>query len=82
MKKSYYSDTSAITTSVRLTPNNTQDIAKPCRALLVDVAGFVDVVYVNGDIDIVYLAAGMWHGMVIARLNSTNTTATGIHAGY
>jgi hypothetical protein len=53
-----------------------------CRARLVGVAGNVKVMYENGTVDTVYLAAGLWHGMYVLRVYSTDTTATGIHAGY
>ncbi|MGD8753654.1 MAG: hypothetical protein PVG14_19655 [Anaerolineales bacterium] len=68
-----YSDT--------ITPHDSNDI-NPCRGLLVDVAGDVKCTYQNGQVDTLYLAAGVWHPMLVKRVWSTGTTASGIHAGY
>ena len=73
---------SPIRHSLAVTPNDSTDLATPCRALLVGVAGNVKVTYENGVTDTVYLAAGLWHGMLIRRVWSTGTAATGICAGY
>ena len=67
--------------SAAVTAHDTNEIAS-CRALLVGVAGDVKVKFKNGEVDTVYLAAGMWHGMEVIQVYSTDTTATGIHAGY
>lgn len=52
------------------------------RAILVDVGGAVTVQYANGLTDSPVLAAGIWHPMYVTRINTSGTTATGIHAGY
>ena len=53
------------------------------RAILVDVAGAVTVQYAGGGLtDTLTLAAGIWHPMYVTRINTSGTTATGIHAGY
>ena len=67
--------------SEEVTAHDTNEI-DPCRGLLVDVAGDVKVQYTNGKIDTLYLAAGLWHAMKVKQVYSTDTTATGIHAGY
>jgi len=67
--------------SASVTPNDSTDIT-PCRALLVGAAGDVKVTYENGQTDTVYLSAGIWHPMLVKRVWSTGTAATGIHAGY
>lgn len=77
-----------IVRSYSVTPHDTNPLTNgPCDALLVGVAGNVVVAYkdpVGGNVveDTVYLAAGVWHLMSVIRVESTNTTATGIHAGY
>jgi hypothetical protein len=73
---------SPIRHSVAVTPHDTNNLSMACRALLVGVAGNVKVMYENGTVDTVYLAAGLWHGMYVLRVYSTDTAATGIHAGY
>jgi hypothetical protein len=72
---------SPIRYSISITPNDSADIA-PCRALLVGAAGNVKVTYTNGTVDTLYLESGLWHGMLVIRVWSTGTAATGIHAGY
>ena len=72
---------SPIRHSVSVTPHDSNDIT-PCRALLVGVSGNVKVTYTDGTVDTIYLEAGMWHAMLVIRVWSTSTTATGIHAGY
>ncbi|MFN2233878.1 MAG: hypothetical protein ACK2U1_06580 [Anaerolineales bacterium] len=67
--------------SLAVTAHDTNEIAS-CRALLVGVAGDVKVKYKNGVTDTLYLAAGIWHGMEVVQVYDTDTTATGIHAGY
>lgn len=67
--------------SVAVTPHDSNNIS-PCRALLVGVTGNVKVTYINGQVDTLALAAGVWHPMLVLRVWSTDTTATGIHAGY
>ena len=52
------------------------------RAILVDVGGALAVQYANGLTDTITLVAGLWHPMYVTRINTTGTTATGIHAGY
>jgi len=52
------------------------------RAILVDVDGALAVQYANGLTDTITLVAGIWHPMYVTRINTTGTTATGIHAGY
>lgn len=59
----------------------------PCDAVLVGVAGNVEVTYkdpINGAgiEDIVYLAAGVWHKMSVSIIHDGSTTADEIHAGY
>jgi hypothetical protein len=67
--------------SAVVTPHDTNTINQ-CRALLVGVAGNVKVTYSNGEVDTIYLAAGIWHGMEVKQVFDTGTTATGVHAGY
>lgn len=71
-----------IRNSVSVTPDDSNDLAVTCRALLVGAAGDVKVTYESGVEDTVYLGEGMWHGMYVRRVWSTGTAATGIHAGY
>jgi len=52
------------------------------RAILVDEGGDLTVQYANGLTDTIALAAGIWHPMYVSRINTSGTTATGIHAGY
>lgn len=68
--------------SVAVTPADDTDLTTPCRALLVGAAGNVKLTYVSGITDTVYLNEGVWHGMYVKRVYATDTTATGIHAGY
>jgi len=64
-----------------ITPSDSATITVT-RGLLVDVAGNVKVTYADGLVDTVALSAGMWHGMQVKVIWETDTTATGIHAGY
>ena len=73
---------SPIRHSLAVTPSDSVNLTTACRALLVGAAGDVKVMYENGTIDTVFLAAGLWHGMYVLRVYSTGTAATGIHAGY
>lgn len=68
--------------SEAVTPDDANDLTTPARALLVGVAGDVQVTYENGKSDTVYLSAGMWHPMYVRRVWASGTSATGIHAGY
>ena len=52
------------------------------RAIMVDVGGALTVQYTNGLTDTLTLAPGIWHPMYVTRINTSGTTATGIHAGY
>ena len=51
-----------------------------CRAFCIAVAGVVAVVYDDDSVENLTLPAG-WHPIRCKRINSTNTTATGISAG-
>ena len=73
---------SPIRHSLAVTPHDSNNLATPCRAVLVGAAGNIKVTYENGTVDTFYLEAGMWHAMYVLRIWSTGTTATGIHAGY
>ena len=51
-------------------------------AILVDVAGLVELEYSNGKSDTIQLVAGVWHKVDATAINQAGTTATGIHVGY
>jgi hypothetical protein len=71
----------AFTASV--TPNDTVDLSQGAtRALLVGEDGDVAIVYANGSEDTIFLIAGVFHPVSVARVKSTGTTATGIKAAY
>lgn len=66
-----------------VTPSNDTDLPSGLtRALLVGADGDVSVVYANGQEDTVYLVAGVFHPMSVARVKVTGTTATSIKACY
>jgi hypothetical protein len=71
----------AYTNSV--TPSDGADLpGGVTRGLLVAAEGDVAVTYANGQSDTIFLTAGMFHPVAVARVKSTGTTATGIKAGY
>jgi len=66
-----------------VTPSDGTDLpGGATRSLLVSVEGDVAVVYPNGQEDTIFLVAGLFHPVSVARVKATGTTATGIKAGY
>jgi hypothetical protein len=79
-------NTAGIRRAVAVTPSDSTDLAGVTRGLYVGASGNVVVLFSDDkDADTVTLtglAAGVWHPMQVRRVLSTNTTATGIVAGY
>ena len=66
-----------------VSPNDSTDLpGGVTRAIMVGTDGDVVVVYANGVEDTLFLLAGVVHPIQVARVKSTNTTATSIKAGY
>jgi hypothetical protein len=66
-----------------VTPSDSEDLPRgPTRALLVGGEGEVAVIYQSGVEDTIFLAAGTFHPISIARVKATGTNATDIKAGY
>jgi len=66
-----------------VTPNDSTDLpGGVTRALMVGADGDVAVNYANGSSDTIYLIAGVVHPIQVARVKSTDTTATDIKAAY
>lgn len=81
--KTNNSFTRQIASTVPVTPNDSEDLPRGVtRALLVAGDGNVAVTYANGHTDTIYLVAGVFHPVQVARVGSTDTTATSIKAGY
>lgn len=65
--------------AVAITPSDSTDLATPVRGLVATVAGNVAVVSQKGGSAVtVPIAAGTVLPLKAVRVNSTNTTATGI----
>ena len=70
-----YTDAEAVT------PSNTVGFDFPCRGLYVGATGDVSVEMLGGaTVILTDLAAGVFHPIRVNRVNSTDTTATGIVA--
>lgn len=66
-----------------VTPSNTDSLPEgPPAAIIANVAGNVAVVDRNGTVMTIPIAAGVPLPIEPVRINSTNTTATGIYALY
>lgn len=66
-----------------VTPNDSTDLpGGTTRAIMVGTDGDLAVNYPNGSSDTIYLLAGVVHPIQVARVKSTNTTATDIKAAY
>jgi hypothetical protein len=75
--------TGPITGVVAATLSNTNEEAVEARALYVGAAGNVVVLLHDGtEVTLTALAAGVWHPIRVRRVNTTNTTATGVMLGY
>lgn len=62
-----------------ITPNDTTDLPKLTRGLLVGTTGAVRVTMLSGAVlTLPSLAAGVIHSLQVTRVHSTGTTATGI----
>lgn len=61
-----------------ITPSDTVDEDVAAKAFLVSVAGDVAVVTPEGDVVTVPVLASVVYPIMVARVNTTNTTATGI----
>jgi hypothetical protein len=82
-KDDHLSRVVSIKRSYSVTPDDNNDLANGVtEGLLVSVAGDVKITYQTGVTATVSLAAGGWHPMNVKRVWSTDTTATGIEAGY
>jgi hypothetical protein len=68
-----------------VTPDDANDLAQICRWLLISVQGAIKVTTRGGDTVVLptgTLAVNVWHPMMISRVWSTGTTATGIVVGW
>jgi hypothetical protein len=65
-----------------VTPSDTVNLTRIPRAILVGVAGNVEMHDENGNAATVYLAAGIWHPMRPRRILAAGTAATGIVMGW
>lgn len=72
-------DSHPATGAFEVTPNDSADLAKPARSLLIGVAGDLAVVMLNGDEVTLPVQAG-YNPLSVKRIKSTGTTATGIVA--
>ena len=62
-----------------ITPNDSTDLVKLPRGLIVGTAGAVRVTMLSGAVlTLPLLAAGVIHSLQVTRVHSTGTTATGI----
>lgn len=62
-----------------ITPNDSADLPKLTRGIILGTAGAVRVTFLSGaTITIPYLVAGAIHSLQLSRIHSTGTTATGI----
>lgn len=62
-----------------ITPDDDNDLGRPCRGILVGVSGAVKVTLVGGTTGVIpALAAGVVHPFSVLRVFSTGTTATDI----
>jgi len=83
MAKTNASYTRQVVYTQNVTPSDSVDLpGGVTRAVLVGAEGDVSVTYANGSQDTVFLAAGVFHPLSVARVRATGTTATGIKAGY
>ncbi len=72
-----------IARSYDVAPSDSTDIPQGVTtALMCAGAGAVKVTYATGIVSTVYLQAGIWVVMEVIRVWATDTTATGIEAGY
>lgn len=65
-----------------ITPNDGADLSRVIHALNVGVTGDVKVTFVDGTEGVMTLASGALHRMLVKRVWSTGTTATGIKGFY
>lgn len=72
-------DSHPATGAFEVTPNDSADLAKVTRAVLIEVAGDLDVVMANGDEVVLPVQAG-YNPLAVRRIKAANTTATGIFA--
>lgn len=72
------------TRAFSITPDDSEDLPRPTRGLLVGVSGDVKVDMFGGDEEVVLpaLAAGVIHAVRISKVYNTDTTATSIVGLY
>ena len=69
--------------AVAVTPNDSTDLANSSRAIYVGVGGNIKLTTVDGDtVTMVGVAAGSFYPIRVARIWSTDTTATNIQAWW
>ena len=69
--------------AAEVTPNDSEDLARPSRALLIGGAGNVTVDMSNGDnVTLTGLLAGGLYPVRVKRVYATDTTATNIVSLY
>jgi hypothetical protein len=68
--------------AVKITPSDSASLSAPVRGLVVSVAGDVKVVMVDNTVATIYLAAGIIHPLIVTKIYSTGTAATGIIGLY
>lgn len=68
--------------SAAVTPNDSTDLAQVARSLFVQVGGTVKFTALDGTVDTWTVPDNFLVPVQVARVWSTGTTATGIHAIY